>query len=133
MLLAATLGALIGLALGTLGGGGGNFGIVTRYWFRSPGTTGDEPAALLPTAPASVLTFNAAWDWRDMDEPAFTRLARNFGEWCEHNSAPGTSAAALYSTLVLAHRQYGTLDLRHGRRAHSRHAQQRREHQSSRY
>ena len=93
------------------GGGGGNFGIVTRYWFRSSGTTRAGPAALLPTAPASVLTFNAAWNWRDIDEPAFTRLARNFGEWCERNSAPGTPAAALYSTLVLAHRQHGTLDL----------------------
>lgn len=26
------------------GGGGGNFGLVTRYWFRSPGATGSEPS-----------------------------------------------------------------------------------------
>ncbi len=26
------------------GGGGGNFGVVTRYWFRSPGASGHDPA-----------------------------------------------------------------------------------------
>ena len=31
------------------GGGGGNFGIVTRYWFRSPGASGEDPAGLLPS------------------------------------------------------------------------------------
>ena len=39
------------------GGGGGNFGIVTRYWFRSPDASGADPARLLPKAPASVLIF----------------------------------------------------------------------------
>jgi hypothetical protein len=93
------------------GGGGGNFGIVTRYWFRSPGVAGSDPATLLPAAPASVLTFNAAWNWRDVDEPAFTRLVRNFGAWCERHSAPDDPATALYSTLALGCRQQGTLDL----------------------
>ena len=27
------------------GGGGGNFGVVTRYWFRSPGASGEDPAS----------------------------------------------------------------------------------------
>ena len=36
------------------GAGGGNFGIVTRCWFRSPGATGTDPARLLPKAPESV-------------------------------------------------------------------------------
>ncbi|PYO04390.1 MAG: FAD-linked oxidase, partial [Gemmatimonadetes bacterium] len=35
------------------GGGAGNFGIVTRYWFRSPDASGNDPAALLPRAPES--------------------------------------------------------------------------------
>ena len=96
---------------GHTGGGGGNFGIVTRYWFRSPDAAGSDPAALLPTAPVSVLTFNAAWNWRDVDELAFTRLMRNFGIWCEHNNAADTPAATLYSTLALGHCQHGTLDL----------------------
>lgn len=41
------------------GGGGGNFGVVTRYLFRSPEATGDDPARLLPQAPRSVLRFSA--------------------------------------------------------------------------
>lgn len=36
------------------GGGGGNFGVVTKYWFRSPGADGPGPAGLLPKAPDSV-------------------------------------------------------------------------------
>lgn len=36
------------------GGGGGNFGVVTRYWLRSPGAEGDDPADLLPRPPASL-------------------------------------------------------------------------------
>ena len=49
------------------GAGGGNFGIVTRYWFRSPGASGADPAALLPRAPESITTFQAEWSWNDID------------------------------------------------------------------
>ena len=59
------------------GGGGGNFGVVTRYWFRSPDASGDEPARLLPRAPESITTFRAEWNWSDIDESSFLRLARN--------------------------------------------------------
>ena len=45
------------------GGGGGNFGVVTRYWFRSPGASGEDPARLLPRAPESITTFKAEWGW----------------------------------------------------------------------
>src|SRR6476646_3823270 len=41
------------------GGGGGNFGIVTRYWFRSPGAAGEDPRGLLPPAPESITTLKA--------------------------------------------------------------------------
>ncbi len=44
------------------GGGGGNFGVVTRYWFRSPGASGDDPVRLLPRAPESITTFKAEWN-----------------------------------------------------------------------
>ncbi len=33
------------------GGGGGNFGVVTRYWFRSRDSSGENPQTLLPRAP----------------------------------------------------------------------------------
>jgi len=93
------------------GGGGGNFGIVTRYWFRSPDAAGDDPARLLPQAPASVLTFNAEWKWRDIDRATFGRLVRNYGDWTGRNSDASSRFAQLYSTLVLNHRRQGTIEL----------------------
>jgi aclacinomycin oxidase len=93
------------------GGGGGNFGIVTRYWFRSPAAKGTDPAHLLPTAPTSVLTFKAEWNWRDVDEAAFRRLVRNFGDWTERNTDVSSRFAELYSTFALGRRRHGTLEL----------------------
>jgi aclacinomycin oxidase len=94
------------------GGGGGNFGIVTRYWFRSPDAARADPRALLPHAPESVLVFRASWSWKDLDETAFTRLARNFGAWCEQNSAAGSPACELFSLLLLRAQQAGTIELK---------------------
>ncbi len=76
------------------GGGGGNFGIVTRYWFKSQGVSGTDPTKLLPRAPASVLRFKTQWNWEDLDERAFLRLVRNHGEWCERNSEASRGVAA---------------------------------------
>ena len=93
------------------GGGGGNFGIVTRYWFRTPGTTGAEPARRLPQAPGLVLRFKTEWNWGNLDETTFTRLLRNFGDWCERNNAADSPNAQLYSTIVFPHRPYGNPNL----------------------
>jgi aclacinomycin oxidase len=94
------------------GGGGGNFGVVTRYWFRSPGARGTDPASRLPKAPDSILTFRVAWKWEDIDEAAFTRLVRNFGDWCERNRAADSPHAKLFSLLLLWRRQYGKLEMK---------------------
>jgi FAD/FMN-containing dehydrogenase len=94
------------------GGGGGNFGVVTRYWFRSPGSRGPDPASLLPKAPDSALTFRVAWNWEDVDAAAFTRLVRNFGDWCERNRGADSPYARLFSLLFLRRRQYGKLELK---------------------
>ncbi len=80
------------------GGGGGNFGVVTRYWLRIPGVTG-APSALLPTPPARLLVQQDVWVWDMLDEAAFTRLLRNHGDWYERNSAPGSPYDDLYSGL----------------------------------
>jgi hypothetical protein len=89
------------------GCGGGNFGIVTRYWFRTPGSSSADPAELLPRAPDSVLRFKTEWDWEDIDKTTFSRLLRNYGDWCERNSGADSPNAQLYSTLVFPHRPYG--------------------------
>ena len=94
------------------GGGPGNFGIVTRCWFRSPGANGKDPGSLLPTAPESVLVFRVEWNWEQIDEAAFTRLMRNHGTWCGRNSGPDSPFARLFSILFLHRRQAGKLALR---------------------
>ncbi|MGW2050494.1 FAD-dependent oxidoreductase [Streptomyces sp. NPDC001858] len=57
------------------GGGGGNFGVVTRYWFRG-----------LPEPPSQVLTRAVAWDWGlfagpEGDPARFKSLVRRYGEF----------------------------------------------------
>jgi aclacinomycin oxidase len=94
------------------GGGGGNFGIVTRYWFRSPGASGEDPARLLPRAPESITTFKAEWSWSDVDEPAFLRLLRNHGAWCERNSGADSPSASLWTLLEIHRKQFGKIIVR---------------------
>src|SRR5215212_4274412 len=94
------------------GAGGGNFGVVTRYWFRSPGARGDDPARLLPRAPESITTFKAEWSWSDIDQPSFLRLLRNHGIWCERNSDADSSYASLWTLLELHRQQFGKIIVR---------------------
>lgn len=83
------------------GGGGGAFGLVTRYWFRSPDATGDDPRAALPQPPASVLTRTVLFNRESLDRAALRTLVGNFGRWHERNSAPDSPYASLFSGLIL--------------------------------
>lgn len=83
------------------GAGGGNFGIITRYWLRSPGATGDEPGALLPRPPASILATSSVFPRDGLSKEAFRTLVGNHGRWHERNSDPDSPYAALFSGLVL--------------------------------
>jgi FAD binding domain/Berberine and berberine like len=94
------------------GGGGGNFGIVTRYWFRSAGASGNSPAGLLPQAPDSVTTFKAEWNWSDIDGDSFLRLLRNHGTWCERNSSAGSPSATLWTLFEIHRKQFGKIIIR---------------------
>jgi aclacinomycin oxidase len=94
------------------GGGGGNFGVVTRYWFRSPGAHGEDPARLLPRAPESITTFKAEWSWSDIDQPAFLRLLKNHGAWCERNSHADSPNASLWALLEVHRKQFGEIIVR---------------------
>jgi hypothetical protein len=94
------------------GAGGGNYGVVTRYWFRSPDSHDEDPARLLPRAPESMTTFKAEWSWSDIDQPSFLRLVRNHGIWCERNSHADSPNASLWALLELHRRQFGKIIVR---------------------
>ena len=94
------------------GGGAGNFGVVTRYWFRSPGASGGDPARLLPQAPESITTFKAEWSWSRIDQPSFLRLLQNHGTWCERNSDPDSPSASLWTLLEVHRKQFGKIVIR---------------------
>ncbi|CAC22143.1 MULTISPECIES: FAD-binding oxidoreductase [Streptomyces] len=89
------------------GAGGGNFGVITRYWLRSPDAVGDDPSTLLPAAPSEVLLSDVSWSWDDLDEASFTRLLRNFTEWHARNSAPDSPGRFLFSQLKTMHKAAG--------------------------
>jgi len=93
------------------GGGGGNFGVVTRFWFRSPGAEGTDPRKLLPAPPREILISAVAWSWSDIDQADFMTLARNFGRWQAANSAVDSPQRAVAGTLLLNHRSNGQLGL----------------------
>lgn len=72
------------------GGGGGNFGIITRYLFRE-----------LPQAPSDAWIANFAWNWSAMTEEQFATLVRRYGEFMQQNSAPGSPFDGLFALLHL--------------------------------
>ncbi|MFI2714617.1 FAD-binding oxidoreductase [Micromonospora sp. NPDC018662] len=82
------------------GAGGGNFGVVTRYWLRSPGAEG-EPGDLLPRPPASVLASSTVFPREGLTREALRALVGGHGRWHERNSAPDSPYAGLFSGLVL--------------------------------
>jgi len=94
------------------GAGGGNLGIVTRYWFRSPDATGSDPATLLPRAPASIATFTTEWPWQGLDRPAFQRLLANHGRWSEQHSGADSPNSSLWTLLIAQRPQVGKVVLR---------------------
>ena len=91
------------------GGGGGNFGVVTRYWLRAPGAISTDPAKLLPKAPSRWRVAYCLWPWDQMTEESFTTLLRNVGNWFEHNSAPGSRHAQHSASFYSSHRSGGAL------------------------
>ncbi|WP_395986645.1 FAD-binding oxidoreductase [Actinomadura sp. 9N407] len=82
------------------GGGGGNFGVVTRFWFRD-----------LPEPPRQVLLTGLAWDWPDFTKEDFAALVTGFGEYFRDHQDPGTAAGKLFAMLKLNHVSNGQIGL----------------------
>ncbi|WP_025618731.1 FAD-binding oxidoreductase [Salinispora cortesiana] len=93
------------------GGGGGSFGVVTRFWLRSPDAPGADPSRMLPRAPERIRRRDVLWSWDRMSEAALARLIGNYCGWLEHNSAPGAPAANLWSNLIVMHRSGGAVSM----------------------
>ncbi|TFB93982.1 FAD-binding protein [Cryobacterium luteum] len=93
------------------GGGGGNFGLITKYWFRSPGASGTEPKNQLIAAPSRVLVSAISLPWNQLDERKFARLITNFGAWHEKHSGPGTAESNLSSLFNVSHKAHGSLGM----------------------
>jgi len=89
------------------GGGGGNFGVVTRYFFRSPGATGTDPRNLLPKPPQKVLSSFVAWNWADLTQADFNRIVQNYANWHVANSSPTSPTRNLVSLIQAFHKSNG--------------------------
>jgi FAD/FMN-containing dehydrogenase len=72
------------------GGGGGNFGIVTRFWFRG-----------LPAAPTQAWLSSQTWEWNALKLHGFHGLIDRYGEFLLTNSDPKSPYAGLFSLLHL--------------------------------
>ncbi|RSS32910.1 FAD-dependent oxidoreductase [Streptomyces sp. WAC08241] len=93
------------------GGGGGNFGLVTKYWFRSPDARGTEPSEQLVKAPSTVLVSAVSIPWDDLDERSFKRLVKNFGAWHAEHSGPDSPYRHLSSLFNVSAKAHGSLGM----------------------
>ncbi|MER7155342.1 FAD-dependent oxidoreductase [Streptomyces lydicus] len=93
------------------GGGGGNFGVATRYWFRSPGAEGTDAGRLLPAPPKELLVSSVVWPWDALDARSFSRLLRNYSAWHVAHNGANDPESDLYSHLAVFHRSGGAVAL----------------------
>lgn len=93
------------------GGGGGNFGLITRYYFRSPEAHGTEPGDQLIKPPSTVLVSAIDLPWEQLNETRFTRLLKNWGAWHEEHSAPASPYRHLSSLFNVSAKAHGSLGM----------------------
>jgi berberine-like enzyme/FAD binding domain-containing protein len=86
------------------GGGGGNFGVVTKYWLRTPGATGTDPATLLPAPPRRAREVIFSWPWANLTQQSFTAIVKGYSTWHEANSGPTSPNLRLYAQLSCLHK-----------------------------
>lgn len=95
------------------GGGGGNFGVVTRYWMRTPGVDTADPTKLLPRG-SDQRVRTVQWSWDTLSQQSFTTLIRNYCQWYERNSAPGANEVEVWASFSASHVSAGVIGLMAG-------------------
>jgi hypothetical protein len=89
------------------GGGGGNFGVVTRYLMRSAGSSGRAPGESLPKAPAALRATLLLYDWKTTTQAGFLRTVRNWFDFFEQHNTADSPYATLYAPFILTHNSAG--------------------------
>ncbi|MEU1430350.1 FAD-binding protein [Nocardia sp. NPDC005746] len=85
------------------GGGGGTYGLATRFWLRAPDATGAEPADQLPSAPRELIVSEVVWSWDQLTEDAFGKLLTTFTAWHEKHAGVDSPYVNLFSALKPRH------------------------------
>ncbi|MFE2961066.1 FAD-dependent oxidoreductase [Nocardia tengchongensis] len=96
---------------GHTGGGGGNFGVVTRFLLRSTSSDGAAPALALPRQPAAVVVGRLLVPMPMVTEDSFLRLMGNYLDFYSRNRDPGNRFAGLYGRLMLRRLTESFVDL----------------------
>lgn len=79
------------------GGGGGNFGVVTRFLFRSRDSDGADPRTALPAQPTAMLSTRLIMPV--LGEADFVRFLGNYLRFFEQHSAHGDPFDGLYAPM----------------------------------
>jgi FAD/FMN-containing dehydrogenase len=81
------------LLWGHTGGGGGNFGIITRYLFKE-----------LPPGPSEAYLVNLSWEWSELSqhEDEFFKLVGNYGRFFADHSEVGSPYSGLFALFHLS-------------------------------
>ncbi|HKR50485.1 MAG TPA: FAD-binding protein [Pseudonocardiaceae bacterium] len=75
---------------GNQGGGGGNFGIVTKFFFADP-----------PAAPSQVCLASESWNWEDFTVDSFTEFLQSYGQFFVDHKDPDDPFQGLFALLHL--------------------------------
>ncbi|MBJ2218026.1 BBE domain-containing protein [Pseudomonas sp. MF7453] len=81
------------------GAGGGQFGIITSYYFKD-----------LPPAPKEVLWLVLEWDWSVLTKPALDNLLVAYQSWFASNQS-NTNTWGLATKLEMRHQHTGNVTL----------------------